>query len=105
MGMIPRSRRLRLAGIFSIGLYEFDSTYGFVSLDVAKRLFGKHQVDLIQLRVDDVYAAPKIAASIPQLLGSQCLTEDWSVMNKSLFSALTLEKMAISMTIGLIVMV
>ncbi len=105
MGLIPRSRRLRVAGIFSLGLYEFDSTYGFVSLDVAKRLFSKDKVDLIQLRVDDVYAAPQIAAAISQRLGSQYLTEDWSAMNKSLFSALTLEKMAISLTIGLIVMV
>ena len=57
MGMMPRTRRLlRVAGMFSLGLYEFDSTYGFVSLDVAKRLLGKDQVDLIQLRVDDIYA-------------------------------------------------
>lgn len=105
MGLIPRNRRLRVAGIFGLGLYEFDSTYGFVSLDVAKRLFDKDQIDLVQLRVDDIYAAPGIAATIPERLGSQYLTQDWSAMNKSLFSALSLEKMAISMTIGLIVMV
>lgn len=105
MGLIPRNRRLRVAGIFELGLYEFDSTYGFVSLDVAKRLFDKNQIDLVQVRVDDIYAAPRIAASIPERLGSQYVTEDWSAMNKSLFSALSLEKMAISMTIGLIVMV
>src|SRR5262249_28108512 len=60
---------------------------------------------LIQLRVDDIYAAPQIAASVPARLGSQYITQDWSVMNKSLFSALSLEKIAISMTIGLIVLV
>ena len=105
MGMIPRIRRLRVAGIFTLGLYEFDSTYGYVSLDVAKRLFGRDRVDLMQLRVDDIYAAPSIARSIPARLGNDYATEDWTVMNASLFSALTLEKMAISMTIGLIVMV
>ena len=105
MGMIPNRRRLLVAGTFSLGLYEFDSTYGFVSLPVARRLFDKDQVDLIQLRVDDIYSAPAIAGSIPNRYGSQYLAEDWSAMNKSLFSALTLEKMAISMTIGLIVMV
>jgi lipoprotein-releasing system permease protein len=105
MGMLPRSRRLRVAGIFNLGLYEFDSTYGFVSLDVAKRLFGKDQADLIQLRVDDIYAAPQIAASIPEFAGKEYVTEDWSVMNKSLFSALWLEKVAISLAIGLIVVV
>src|SRR6266851_5362169 len=105
MGMIPRTRRLRVAGIFSLGLYEFDSTFGYVSLDVAERLFDKDRVDLMQLRVDDIYAAPTIARSITARLGNDYATEDWTVMNASLFSALTLEKMAISMTIGLIVMV
>src|SRR5437762_3991653 len=104
-GLLPRTRRLRVAGLFSLGLYEFDSTYGFLALDVAKRLLGKTNVDLIQLRVDDIYAAPRIAASIPDRLGSNYVTQDWAEMNKSLFSALGLEKMAISLTIGLIVMV
>jgi len=105
MGPMPVPRVLRLAGIFSLGLYEFDSTTGFVSLDVAKRMFAKSEVDLIQLRVDDVYAAPRIAQAISSQLGDQYFTDDWSAMNRSLFSALWLEKMAISLTIGLIVMV
>jgi lipoprotein-releasing system permease protein len=105
MGLIPRTRRLRVAGIFSLGLYEFDSTYGFVALDAAKGLFNKEHVDFIQLRVDDIYRAPVIARSITETLGPSHVTEDWAGMNKPLFSALSLEKMAISMTIGLIVMV
>jgi lipoprotein-releasing system permease protein len=98
-------RLLRVAGIFSLGLYEFDSTYGYVSIDVAKRLFGKEQVDLIQLRVDDLSLAPQVATSVLTRFGSDYSAEDWSVMNKSLFTALSLEKMAVSMTIALIVMV
>ncbi len=104
-GLIPRTRRLKVAGLFSLGLIEFDSTYGFVALDVAKRLLGKEHVDLIQLRVDDMYAAPRIAHEITARLGSNYITQDWADMNKPLFSALGLEKMAISLTIGLIVMV
>ena len=104
-GLLPRTRRLKVAGLFSLGLYEFDSSSGFLSLDVAKRLLAKDQVDVIQLRVDDIYAAPRIADSIPATMGSQYVTQDWADMNKSLFSALGLEKMAISLTIGLIVMV
>ena len=104
-GMLPRPRRLRIAGVFSLGLYEFDSSYGFVSLDAARRLFAKDQVDFIQLRVDDIYKAGDVAKAIPTALGRDYMTEDWAAMNKPLFSALWLEKMAISMTIGLIVMV
>jgi lipoprotein-releasing system permease protein len=105
MGFFPVPRSVRVGGIFSLGLYEFDSTTGFVSLDLAKRLFDKDKVDLIQLRVDDVYAAPRIARDISTELGEQYFTDDWSEMNRSLFSALWLEKMAITLTIGLIVMV
>jgi lipoprotein-releasing system permease protein len=104
-GLLPRTRRVRVVGLFSLGLFEFDSTYGFLSLDVAKRLLGKDKVDLIQLRVDDIFAAPRIAQSIPALLGPEYVTQDWADMNNSLFSALGLEKIAISLTIFLIVMV
>jgi lipoprotein-releasing system permease protein len=104
-GLLPRTRRMNVVGLFSLGLYEIDSTYGFLSLDVAKRVLAKDQVDLIQQRVDDIYAAPQIAASIPETLGPQYVTQDWADMNKSLFSALGLEKMAMWLAIGLIVMV
>src|SRR5206468_7935345 len=102
---LPRARTLRVAGIFSLGLFEFDSTYGFVSLDTARRLLDKDAVDYIQLRVDDIYRAPEVARSIARTVGLDYLANDWSEMNRSLFSALWLEKMAISITIGLIVMV
>ena len=105
MGMIPSRKKLRVAGVFTLGLIEFDSTYGFVSLDVAKRMLSKDQVDFLQLRVDDIYQAPAIARQVSARLGDQYFTQDWAEMNRSLFSALTLEKIAVSLAIGLIVMV
>lgn len=98
------ARLLRVAGIFSLGLYEFDSSYGYVTIDVAERLLGRDQAELIQLRVDDPYRAPEVARSV-LAAGDEYTAQDWSVMNKTLFSALTFEKIAISLTIGLIVMV
>ena len=105
MGMIPRSRRLRVVGLFKLGLFEFDSAYGLVSLDVAERLLNRTGPELIELKVDDIYAAPQVAEAISRTLGARYLTQDWTEMNRSLFSALSLEKMVISITIGLIVMV
>jgi lipoprotein-releasing system permease protein len=105
MGLIPRNRRVRVVGVFQLGLYEYDSGFGFVTLDFAKRLFSKEAPDLIQLRVEDIWAAEGIARSIPTRFGPEYVSEDWSELNRSLFSALWLEKMAISITIGLIVMV
>ena len=105
MGMLPRTRRARVGGIYSLGLYEFDSAYGFVSLPFGERLTGTNMVELIQLRVDDIYNAPRIADNIPKQLGGNYVAQDWSDLNQSLFSALGIEKMAISITIGLIVIV
>lgn len=105
IGPIFRPRPFKVVGTFSLGLLEYDSGYAFVRLDVAQRVLGKDEPDFIELRVDDMFAAQRIADSIPTQLGSEYLAQDWADLNKSLFSALWLEKMAISITIGLIVMV
>ncbi|HEY6362449.1 MAG TPA: ABC transporter permease [Vicinamibacterales bacterium] len=105
MGMIPRVRRARVAGIYSLGLYEFDSAYGYVSLDFAKRLVGKESVDFIQAKVANIYAAPQVAEDVPQRLGAGYVAQDWTDMNAQLFSALWLERMAMGIAIGLIVAV
>ncbi|HEY1306529.1 MAG TPA: ABC transporter permease [Vicinamibacterales bacterium] len=104
-GMIPRMPVVKVVGIFQLGLYEFDSEYGFVSLDFAKRLFDTETPSVIQLRVHNIYDAHTIAENIPKDFGTDYVAEDWSELNRSLFSALWLEKMAISTTIGLIVFV
>ncbi len=105
MGIYPRSRRVRVVGRFSLGLFEFDSAYGFVSLPLARRMLARGETDVIELRIDDIYRASDVAALIPATLGAQYFCQTWAELNKSLFSALWLEKMAISITIGLIVMV
>ena len=105
MGTMQRYRTFKVVGIFSLGLYEFDSEYGLVDLPVAERLFGKDKPDFLQVRVDDMFASSQVAADIPKRLGDEYATQDWRDMNKSLFSALWLEKMAIAIAIGLIIMV
>jgi lipoprotein-releasing system permease protein len=104
-GLALRPRPLRVAGTFELGLPEFDSTYGFVSIDAAKRILGKSEIDFIQLRVDDIWAAPEIAHQIDDIGEGDYLVEDWADLNQSLFSALSLERKAISLAIALIVMV
>jgi lipoprotein-releasing system permease protein len=104
-GMRYLPRTLTVAGTFALGLYEIDSETGFVALDTARRLFAKQEVDAIQLRLDDVILAPRVSEDLGQALGADYIAQDWADVNRSLFSALKLEKMAISLTIGLIVMV
>ena len=104
VGVLPRQRPARVAGIFSLGLQEFDTMYGFVSLDFASRLTGVQDLR-IQLRVDDINEAPAIALNVMDGLGPSYIAQDWGDLNASLFSALWIEKMAISIAIGLIVVV
>ena len=105
LGMLPRRRRLTVVGLFSLGLYEFDTAYGFVTLDVAARILPASQVEMMELRVDNIYASRQTADAVASTVGPAYVAMDWTEMNESLFSALWLEKVAISITIGLIVMV
>jgi lipoprotein-releasing system permease protein len=104
-GRLPVGRPRRVVGIFNLGFYEYDSTFGFVSLADAMRLFAKDRIDFVQLRVDNIYRAPDVARDITARLGDQYVSQDWTTMYKSLFSALSLEKIAVSLAVGLIVLV
>ncbi|MGH9147199.1 MAG: ABC transporter permease [Vicinamibacterales bacterium] len=105
MGMLPRSRPFRVVGIFSLGLFEVDSSWGFIALPVAQRLFNRIDVEYIQLRVDNLDDAPQIAATIPERLGTEYLPQDWTDINQSLFSALWMERVAMAIAVFLIVVV
>jgi lipoprotein-releasing system permease protein len=105
IGAMPHHRAFKVVGIFSLGLYEFDSEYALVDLPVAERLFGTDKPEFLEVRVDDMFASTDVAAAIDKRLGEDFTTQDWKTMNKSLFSALWLEKMAIGITIGLIMTV
>ncbi len=104
-GVTSIPKAFKVVGIFSLGLYEYDAAYAMVPLDAAKRLFDRKRPDYIEVRVDDLFAAGEVAADIPDRLGADYLADDWAERNKSLFNALWLEKIAMSITIGLIVMV
>jgi lipoprotein-releasing system permease protein len=106
LGLLPRPTRLRVAGTVRTGLFEFDSEWAYIPLPTAQRLFGlEDRASLVEVRLDDIYAVREAADAIKARLGNGYLTNDWIQLNQSLFSALWLEKMAIGITIGLIVMV
>jgi lipoprotein-releasing system permease protein len=104
-GPMMRPRLFKVVGIFALGLYQFDRSYGFLHMDVAKRMLAKDAPDFIELRVTDMFQAQEVADEIPERLGPDYIVQDWADMNSSLFSALWLEKVAIALAIGLIVMV
>jgi lipoprotein-releasing system permease protein len=105
MGLALRPRRVTVVGIFRLGLYEYDDAYGFVTLESAMKLMAEDRVQRMDLRIDDLYASREVAAQIEAELGVGYDARDWSEMNQALFSALQLEKLAVSISIAFIVMV
>ncbi|MFI3271848.1 MAG: lipoprotein-releasing ABC transporter permease subunit [Pseudomonadota bacterium] len=107
-GFTPRIRPFRVAGIFSTGMFEYDSSLVFVTLDAARDAFAlpEGQVTGIEVAVDNVYKADIIAEEITKALGGfPYYTRSWMEMNANLFAALELEKTAMFVILALIVLV
>ena len=98
-------RRFKIVGTFRLGLYDVDSTTGLVALDPGMRLAGVEKVDHIEVKVADIYDAPRVADQIADEFGPDYVTQDWTDINQQLYSALMLEKIGMGIGIGLIVMV
>jgi len=106
LGLMPKFKKFKVLGTFHSGLYEYDTSWALVSLDTAKRLFSLgDSVSLIEGRVRDIYGAEDIAHDLQKKLGSSYVTDNWIHQNKSLFSAMKLEKIMLFITIALIVLV
>lgn len=104
-GPVPRLHAFEVVGIAEFGFHETDSSWGFTTMDAAERAFGRDGPDFIQLKLDDMNRAPALADRLQDELGPGYLVEDWTALNRPLYEALWLEKVAISLTIGLIIMV
>lgn len=107
LGLAPRYRRLRIAGIFRSGLYEYDATWIYVSLQTAASLAGApaESASVISIEVADIYAANQVAARIRGQMGADYTTVDWQEANRPLFAALALERRMGFVVIGLIIFI
>lgn len=101
----PRIRVFEVVAIVRFNYYQIDKSGGFISLEAASSLFNKDGPDLMQFRVTNVDEAPVVASSLRSQLGPGYQVEDWTELNRELYSALWLEKVGLSAAIGLIVLV
>jgi lipoprotein-releasing system permease protein len=105
-GMIPRSKRFRVAAIFDSGFYDYDANWGFVTLSAAQGLAGTGDVvSLIEVRVQRLDDAPAIAQVLLREAGPGFRATTWMDENRALFRALSLEKLVTAIFIGLITFV
>jgi lipoprotein-releasing system permease protein len=106
MGMVPKLRRFRVVGIFQSGMYEYDNTLAYLSLDGAQKFFGLgKRVTGIEIKTDDIYKVKEIGREIQRKMGFPFWPRDWMDMNRNLLSALRLEKIAMFIILVLIVLV
>lgn len=106
LGMMPRMKPFRVTGIFNTGMFEYDSTLAYVSLDQAQRFFDLGDtVTGIQLKVEDVYHTGELARSINHEMGVNFYARDWMQMNKNILFALKTEKIVMFIILTLIVLV
>ncbi len=106
LGMIPRVRQAEVVGIFEIGMFEYDSNLAIVSLRSAQEFFRLgNSITGLELRVKDIYKADRVVEAVQKELGYPYYGMDWMKMNRTLFSALKLEKFAMFIILILIVLV
>ena len=106
IGPIPKRKRFEVTGIFSTGLYEFDSSTALVRLELAQKFIGlEERISYIQIKIDNIFQASKIGNKIREIMPPLAYVMTWMELNKPLFSALKLEKNIMFLTIALIVFV
>ena len=106
IGVRPTTWRFRVVGLFESGFYELDDNWAYTSLETAQQVFSVPDVvNSIELRLDDINAAPDVAREAEKLAGPKLLATHWMEQNKPILNALKTERTVTFITIGLIQMV
>ena len=99
-------RRLRVAGIFRSGLFEYDSTWIYIDFQLAATFAGgDHSASVMSVQVKEPERVKDVAATVQTALGQEYTIVDWQQANQPLFSALALERRMGLFIIGLIIAV
>jgi lipoprotein-releasing system permease protein len=106
MGIVPKLKKFSVVGIFDSGMFEYDSSLAYIPLAEAQKLLDYGDaVNGIEVKVDDIFQSSAIASAITRSLDFPYGARDWKEMNKSLFSALQLEKIMMFIILVLIILV
>jgi lipoprotein-releasing system permease protein len=105
-GLMPRTRRFRVTGVFDSGFYDYDENWCFMTLPAAQGLAGAGDVvNVIEFRLNQPERAGEVAERVRQAAGQGFSTSTWMEENRALFRALRLEKLVTAIFIGLITFV
>lgn len=103
---VPKVRQYRVVGLFQSGMYQFDTTFVYMSITEAGRLLDLGRgVNGLEIKTIDPYLAKKIGVGVRDLLGGRYLVRDWMSLNRNLFAALKLERVTMFIILTLIILV
>jgi lipoprotein-releasing system permease protein len=106
LGVVPRMRRFTVVGVFQVGFAEFDTKLAMIGIPSAQALFRMGQaVSGIEVRIRDIYEAPRVAESIRARLQFPYFTRTWMELNRNFFSALRVERIVMFVILTMIVLV
>jgi lipoprotein-releasing system permease protein len=92
-GVIPRTKRFTVSGIYRVGMYEFDRRLAFINLEDAQKLYRKKgAVTGIRLAVTEIYAAPDIVREVAREMGKLVLVSDWTRVHVNFFRSIQITK-------------
>jgi lipoprotein-releasing system permease protein len=104
--IVPRADTFVVTGLFRSGMYEYDNAYAYVGLLAGQAFAGLgDEVSGLEVRTPDRWQAPAVARAIEQATDGAVRAVDWQTQNRSLFQALKLEKLGMSVILLLIVLV
>jgi lipoprotein-releasing system permease protein len=105
-GFTPKISVFIVAATFESGMYQFDESLAYVSLQEAQNLFGMgNAVTGLQLRVRDPYASGSIAQSLEDTLGFPYRAVDWQAKNYTLIKWMAYEKVLVGLALGIIIII
>ncbi len=93
VGVIPRTKRFTVSGIYRVGMYEFDRRLAFVNIGDAQRLYQKkNTVSGVRLAVTEIYAAADIVREVARAHGEIVLVSDWTRRHVNFFRSIQITK-------------
>ncbi|HZI82734.1 MAG TPA: lipoprotein-releasing ABC transporter permease subunit [Casimicrobiaceae bacterium] len=105
-GTLPRVKSFRVVGVFEIGMFEFDSGLALIDLADAQKLYRLDDtVSGVRLKLDDLFAAPRVARELLPLLPMDAEVRDWTLSHANFFRAVAIEKRMMFLILTLIVAV
>jgi len=105
-GTLPRVKSFHVVGVFEIGMFEFDSGLALINLSDAQKLYRLGDtVSGVRLKLDDLFAAPKVARELLSVLPVDAEVRDWTLSHANFFRAVAIEKRMMFLILTLIVAV